>query len=388
MMEKRFLLPCSLFVAGCLSLGAEEQNQMGNNCCPPKPCCTSVCCPEIIEDCCACDVCPPMNQVTPNAGPCVKNGSNLYAVVAFTYWTAHEDNLVIGNIKEPFTTAGTITSQTEQLQPNWKGRPGFKVGVGYDFCHDGWDAFLNYTWFRSNNNSVSETPSNGQIIDDDYWLVNGGLFPQVGFVTPFQNASAKWTMHLNVIDFELGRNFYISRRIQLRPHFGLKGMWYKQDFDLEFRSIPGGVSTFNNSMTAKMKNWGVGARAGLDTAWHFCRDFSFIGEIAVTALWEHFKTTRVDETFSIVSSATAGPAGTLTSLVNYKNHYYTLKPVVEWMVGLRWEMWTCCDEYHFAFDAGWEAQHWFSQNKFIRGLATDTANGDLAFYGSYFKSPF
>ena len=262
------------------------------------------------------------------------------------------------------------------------------MGIGYDFCHDGWDAFLNYTWFRSNNNNRSVSPNNA-IIDDNYWNVNASLWNGADIPTPFyQSASAKWNLHLNVFDLELGRNFYISRRIQLRPHFGLKGMWYKQDYDLTFMFNSSGIPVWNNSMSAQMKNWGIGARAGLDSAWHFCRDWSIIGEIAVTAIWEHFKAKRVDELVALSSLAPGGPAGTVTSLVNLENSYYTLKPIVEWMLGFRWERWFSCDEYHFAMDLGWEAQHWFSQNKFIRTLSVDSANGDLVFMGLTFRARF
>ena len=102
-MKKQFLISSSLLM-GSLALHAEVPTNQNTNC-PPKPCCEAVCCPEIVEDCCFCDVCPPCNQVTPNAGPCVKNSADLYIVGAFTYWTAHEDNLVMGNIKSAFTSA-------------------------------------------------------------------------------------------------------------------------------------------------------------------------------------------------------------------------------------------------------------------------------------------
>lgn len=384
-MKQRFLIPGSLLMLGSLSLVADQQVDQNGNCCP-KPCCVATCCPEIVEDCCFCDVCPPCTQITPNAGPCVKNGADLYIVGAFTYWTAHEDNLVMANVSSPFTTAGTVISQTEQPQPNWRGAPGFKIGIGYDFCHDGWDAFLNYTWFRSNDNKKSVSPTNLNVFDN-YWGVNAFLFAE-NIPPMYNSASAKWNLHLNVFDLELGRNFYISRRIQLRPHFGLKGMWYHQDYHLQFQFIPGGIPTFNNTMIAKMKNWGIGARAGLDTSWHFCRDMSVIGEIAVTALWEHFNATRVDEAIALTAFAATGTPGTFSSLVNLQNSYYTLKPVVEWMLGFRWEMWLGCDEYHLAFDLGWEAQHWFSQNKFIRISGDDTANGDLSLMGLTFRARF
>jgi hypothetical protein len=357
--------------------------------CPPP--CVPVCCPPIVEDCCAFSRCPPTTQVTPNAGPRVRDGYDFVVEAAFTYWTAHQDGLAYAFVQDvpPTRTAfiGTQVPSTKVQLPSFQWRPGFKVGIGFAPCFDGWDVFLDYTWFRSNNNKSSVAVVNplGPDVEDAYWLVNAPLIRTVVRGTDtfnlYEQAHAKWGVQLNIFDLELGRNFYISRRVTLRPYTGLKGMWGRQRYNVVFGNTNSTIGfTGSTTMNNRFKNWGIGIRSGMDTAWHFAEEFSLLGEFAFTALWEQFKVTRVDQTLTDAPFA-SHPAGTITTGVNHKMTYYNLKPVIEMFLGFRWETWTCRESFHFAIDAGWEQQIWFAQNQFLRIEALDSDHGDLGIQG-------
>ncbi|MES2273438.1 MAG: Lpg1974 family pore-forming outer membrane protein [Chlamydiota bacterium] len=399
-MKAKYLLTSSIVL-----LGLAMPVFANDPCCPKpqKPCpppCVPVCCPAIVEDCCTFSRCPPTNQVTPNAGPRVKGGYDFFIEGAFTYWTAHEDGLAYAFVQDgPLGTTfvGSQVPSTQVQLPSFDWRPGFKLGIGMSPCYDGWDVFLDYTWFRSNSNrsSVTVDPALTADVEDAYWLVNAplirGILDEVDVAAPFvdtntfnfyEQANAKWGVQLNVFDLELGRNAYVSRRITLRPYVGLKGMWGHQRYTVAFSDPLNPDSAFSGSTTMnnKIKNWGIGIRPGIDTAWHLGESFSLLGEFAFTALWEQFKVTRVDQTVIDVAIGPL-PAGTVTTGVNHTMSYYNLKPVVELFLGFRWETWTCKESFHFAIDAGWEQQIWFGQNQFLRIEALDSDHGDLGIQG-------
>ncbi|HSX04073.1 MAG TPA: Lpg1974 family pore-forming outer membrane protein [Rhabdochlamydiaceae bacterium] len=358
-----------------------------------------VCCPEICEDCCYCDVCPPTDMITPLAGPCVMNGMGVYLTADFIYWTARERETAIAattGFANSFQIGIPSTPKGKVVRFDQSYKPGFKVGLGLDFCHDGWDLFAEYTWYRLGtsksvsaptlpNTQLSSVATTGLTLWDAYWGLNGNnnvigqntSFDLVGGVVLFLpqaivygNASGKWRLHFNVVDLELGRNFYISRRLMLRPHFGLKGTWQKQNLSI---ALTNGISNFSSNLTflpehdrfmnQKLTEWGVGPRAGLDSAWHFSREFSLLGNIAVTGLYEHFSVDRFDYSLFPPSSPFAGLSN---SFVNLESKFGTFQAVIEWMLGVRWEKWFLCDQYHFSLDAGWEEQIWFGQNQFLR----------------------
>ncbi|HSX04513.1 MAG TPA: Lpg1974 family pore-forming outer membrane protein [Rhabdochlamydiaceae bacterium] len=366
-------------------------------CCPaPKPCCPPR--PDCIPPKCAQIMGGPKGEILPNAGPCIACGADLYFTADFIYWTVREEHLgyalTLGN-QTAATASAPAHGKISQL--DFKMKPGFKVGVGMLFDHDGWDVFAEYTWIRARNitGSVTNTPGTTYIIDTLLWEVTGAettvTTAGVGGIT---SVSGAWQLHyFNVIDLELGRNFYVSRYLMLRPHFGFKGTWQKQFFDVTVNGLANGTTagsfTTGNSITSTMKQeqfyWGFGIRAGLDAAFHFSRSFSTFGEIAVAGLYGQFEENRLGREFN--NSTGAFIAVPPFSPVSITDNFHTIKPVMEWQVGLRWEMYTCDWDFHFAFEAAWEEQYWLGQNQFINYL-TETRGGDLSFQGLTLKFRF
>lgn len=354
----KHLIPGSLLLLlSSLSLGAVEiadmQSSSNDPCCPkPLPCCPPR--PDCIPPKCAQLVNGPKGEITPNAGPCVACGTDFYLTADFIYWSVREDN-----VQFAFSSGTDLVAplQGRSYFPNFKMQPGFKVGAGILFDHDGWDVFAEYTWIRSRNNTGTATPSPGIVIDTASGL---GEFP-----IAISSITGEWELHyFNVIDLEMGRNFYISRYLKLRPHFGFKGTWQKQFFNITLNETDEDVGPITATQNANQFFWGFGIRAGLDAAFHFSRSFSAFGEIAAAGLYGQFEDSIVDlATIDATGVAIASGA----SPFNFQNNFHTIKPVFEWMLGLRWETYTCDKQFHFSLEAGWEAQYWLGQNQFTAG---------------------
>lgn len=350
------------------------------NCCPPiKPCCPPR--PDCIPPRCAQLVGGPKGEILPNAGPCVACGADIYITADFIYWKVREDHL--GYVSSTGNQLVAAPGKGKVAQPDFKMRPGFKVGIGMGYDHDGWDTFLQYTWMRSKNNTGSISSTASTTLLDNLWGITGEIEPTGDAVGALTSATVSWELHyFNVLDLELGRNFYVSRYLMLRPHFGFKGTWQKQFLNSAVNT--GTTTSFTSQMAQKQFYWGFGIRAGLDAAWHFSRSFSLVGDIAVSGLYGQFEIDRTSTTFN-------NTAGTFVATdVNpfaLSNNFHTIKPVVEWFIGLRWETYTCDNEYHFALEAGWEEQFWGQQNQFIDSVV-EGKNGDLNFQGLTVKARF
>ena len=341
--------------------------------CPPKPCCTPVVCPAMPDDCCERNICTPTGMITPRVDRITGNAMDWMVSADYTYWTAREDNMEYALQNTAQGTGATEgAGEGRVYRPGNKYASGFKVGLGTDFCHDGWDVFAQYTWFKStnNNNSAGDSDDNtAGPFTDAYWFAD--IINNTGPVATYLGASSQWRVNMNVVDLDMGRNFYVSPRLMLKPFYGLKGAWNKQHMNVNFSTATSVVSTTNH-----IKNWGIGIRGGMNTSWHFSRSFSMIGDMAFTALWEEFKVKRFDSTTSTATGIVTD------SNVDLKENQYGVKPVIEWMLGLKWETGLCCDAYHLAISAAWEEQVWFGQNKFLRvpGNAVGTG-GDLSLQG-------
>jgi len=381
----------ALLVLGNATLAFADANTMnkgncGTKCAPKSSCETNTCpaekcpqptyceqkcksclvCPPPCE-CCKCNICPPTKEVNPAAGPCVIDScsmcedGNMYATVDFTWWTARQDSMEYAQTALATPAATNPAGSIYDVNGTW--RPGFKVGLGAQFCSYGWDIFLQYTYFRMNNDNSTSVPASGLTLYDAYWFVN-----QAHGATPSYNSvNAHWELQNNVFDFEIGRNFWVSPQLAIRPMIGAKGFWGKQNFDLTFN---GNTASTSTAMDNHMKNWGVGIRTGLDTTWHMGMGFSLMGDFALTGLWEQFQLSRFD-----VSRAGL-------SAINQSYSYYNVAPVVEWMFGLAYDWWSCEGTFHLGFHVAYEEQVWFNQNHFIResGVAGATG-GNLSYSG-------
>ncbi|MCB1117245.1 MAG: hypothetical protein KDK50_01545 [Chlamydiia bacterium] len=332
---------------------------------PPEPKCAPRCdtppAGMIMDDCqnMGCKV------ITPNAGPRVCMGADVFVTADFILWTYRQEGMEFAMTG----STGTVTSQGRVFEPSFGLEPGFKVGLGLNLGHDGWDVFAEYTWLTTN--ATRKVRDNNTMTN----LWNGGSQAQV--------LTGSWDSDFNVIDLELGRNFFVSQYLTLRPHYGLKGSWQSQDFKVisDVNNILTGNLLSRRTMKQGFDYWGIGIRTGMDTAWHFTKCWSIYGNFALSALWSGFDIDRKDETFNNTNGVT-------TQNVNTENDFKTVLPVLEIALGLRWEMWFSNDDYHFGIDAGWEEQVWWGMNRYIVLSQPQRDNGDLTFQGLTLKFRF
>lgn len=310
--------------------------------------------------------------ITPQADPVTTNCCDFFVTGEFIWWRAQEDNLNFA-FSGVSPTSGVSASRGTVYHPKFKYEPGFKVGVGLKFRHDGWDLYANYTWLRSNNQKKHFSTGTGSNAVLNTFEPFAG--PAVGVTAPFvSSAHANWNMHFNVLDGELGRNFYISRYLTLRPHFGLKFAWIQQHLNVNYS-----VSTDEPDFVLlggsgrdkyKVHDFGVGIRTGLDTSWYFVRHWSIFGDFAFSALINNFKSDRKD-TFS----STFVPENTNFNAKVHNDHAVT--GVLELGLGLRFDTTFHDDDLLFFLQAGWEEQIWFDYNRFFFAEGVPPSNMTL-----------
>ncbi|MEX0961802.1 MAG: Lpg1974 family pore-forming outer membrane protein [Simkaniaceae bacterium] len=330
----------------------------------------------------------PCNRgITFEAGPQVVCGWNLYITGDFLYWTAKEDGIAYATTgSAPQNATVSVPEEGSIRHPNESWDPGFKVGMGYNFPFDGWDIYAQYTNFNTHNSrSYSSNPQNPNNQLANIWGIGGSGIGNSTNLPPNQainSASSKWNLDFDLIDLEIARNYYVGRCLAIRPHFGLRGSWQDQYYDVIYLTPPiGGPGVLNQwTMTQKMDYWGIGLRSGLDSSWKLFRYFSFFVNGAVSVLLSHFEVHRTDN--QIAFDANDLPVSNL-DLLRTRNSYYSLKGVFDFFIGLRFEKWTENERFYFKLDAGWEEQLWISQSNFFR--LEENAHGDLGLHGLVIK---
>lgn len=264
-------------------------------------------------------------------------------------------------------TVGDSLSKGNIKTPDFDFAPGFKLGLGLNFLHDGWDLYGNYTWLAPQSETTSVIGQQGVGLIGNF---NPNTGPYDGFGPPaLTSANSKWKQNFNVLDVELGRNFFISRFITLRPFFGLKFDWIKEEFHDQLFS---NTTNFQSIDLKRLERaFGVGIRAGLDTVWHFTKNWGLYGDFAATALWSDFHTTILENAFN---------SSGLAEGINSYEKIQQVTPVFEASLGLIYMLWFNQNRTMFFAKAGWEEQVWVHYNQITPSIFNVKA-GNLSLHG-------
>jgi hypothetical protein len=329
--------------------------------------------------------------VLTSSRPCEDIG--LYIFADALYWHADVTNAEWAFVSPTSAAApAPATGANQELAFKWNW--GFRVGLGYEFDHDQWDTDIYYTWFRNNSTGSGK----GSSSSTGFTVAAGGAASSLntdstvptGLVT---SGSASAKLDFNVLDWELGRAFYVSNAISLRPHVGVKGSWIKLTESESFAGS-GAIATYSSSDS--MKSWAVGPSAGINSNWYFgcantmpnnddrrgesrerrneVRDrpsFSLFGDVSGAMMYGHFSNSH-SETGATAAGVAAG--GFSASGLNRN----LMVPVFTGVLGLAWDMCFDCDKMHLGIRAGYELQYWFRQNQRFSNFNTGDPGQSLA----------
>ena len=233
--------------------------------------------------------------ITPPVGPYAQNGCNVFITGEFLWWKGMQEGLryaTSGVLIQPGTSLNG-SGKSHSVHYPWK--PGFRVGVGFYPNHDGWDIYARYTWFHSHSTDQAREAS-GNMLPLTV-TIPGFTYVSVNGVT---SARSQWDLHYNVIDLELGRNFFVSRYLKTRLFFGLRGTWTYQDWNTRFTSnqitfgsgnpLPGTITTNQDQ-----DSWGIGMRMGLNGTWTFYKGFSIVSDASFSGIWVDYDVKRRDQ---------------------------------------------------------------------------------------------
>ncbi|MBS0653665.1 MAG: hypothetical protein JSR39_09125 [Verrucomicrobia bacterium] len=273
---------------------------------------------------------------TASASPLI-HGHDVFVSADFLYWNLQEGGTDYAYSSPNSATIFPLKGKRKHLEFDWD--PGFRVGIGGVFAHDRWDALLNFTWFQTSNSDSAEAD------DDDRLFSLLASYP-----SGLKNAKLSWKVHFYALDFELGRNYFVSRYLSLRPFFGLKAAVIDQHRHTRYTDRM--LSDVHIRTRGKCDFWGIGPWTGINGNWHFWRNFSFFGRVAGAIMWGDFD---VHEKQTVTNQPV---------WFDYDIDKDRIVPMVQFQLGFCWETNLSHDRYHLAFNLSYENQYWWQQNQF------------------------
>ena len=303
----------------------------------------------------------PKGQITPTVSPRIHPGFGIVVDTSFIWWKAYVSESDYGQLE------GRV------LSPNFSYEPGFKVGLGMDLYHDSWDVYAQYTWLHEPNLSqanTSITPGSSNYTPS----YTQSSSQQTLSALSITSARSIRSSQFNILDADMGRNFYISKRLTLRPAIGIKGASIFEENTVTY--VANEISQ-TASTQWKQNLSGLGLKGSLDTLWHITESFGFYGNMALSTLYS-----TLHNTYS--NNYKSGSGVSKDSL--YKNTGLIV-PVLELAVGLSYKIWFKENRYEFHMSGGWNQQVWIGYNQNLV-TGTTSAGGSLSLQGMTLTAGF
>lgn len=306
------------------------------------------------------------------------NCTNIDVFAGLLIWSAKESGSE--NWAEVITSSGsTLNCDIRDVDFGWNA--GFRVGLGYGMRYDAWDTQFYYTWFRTRGKDhVSSTP--GTVFSPfigNFYIDNPNGAGISGIA--YESAGVHWTIHFNIFDWELGRNFWVSHALSLRPFVGIKGGWIDQAIHTKWENSNRSGAEFFHIGRENLKNnfWGVGPSGGLNTKWDLIvkenNSFNLFGDFSGSIMWGHwsfgdvFKNDIQQEVVIKLSDINSGAT------------------MLRAFMGFGWDANFSCDRFHFSTRLGYEMQFWFDQLQFY-SFDTGRLNNELTLQGGTLEFRF
>lgn len=290
----------------------------------------------------------------------------------FLTWYASQE--VASIYADVVTRFGVIPGSWEAPGFNFKWDYGFRIGTGFNLTHDQWDTSVSWTWFRTMEKRTLPFNPNKTIGAEFFAAFLSFALEGDDLLDLAQSMSVRWGLLFNVFDLELGRAYWISRHLSMRPFLGLKGGLIHQSIDASYDNLSIHSVATSNKGKEQLKNnfWGIGPLGGVHTKWRVrdfgCHFFDLFGDFAASGLWGNWACS--DFYRSTV------PA---TSSVNMKNSSLGAL-MLRGFMGIGWDADFRSKRSHFAAKLGYEMQIWFNQLR-IATFQLQRLHNDLTLQG-------
>ena len=298
----------------------------------------------------------------------------VYFTGSFTYWQASQDNMELGFVSDSSDPDYAMKGSFVNMDFDYK--PGFQVGAGVSFLPDNWDLYAEYTWFRGTNHKKKDLQV-GNFLET--------LFPTwqaASFTAPqYYEGSESWTLHMDLADLRLGRDFFVGKCLTFHPFIGLRAPFIRQQVAVTYSELTTApsVDTYLDQMS---HSWGVGPSLGTSLDWLLGKGFKLYGKGDVDVVYTEYTTLSFKQ-----KSVESGEIIDYTGLSYLQKNLNTVRSHIDLALGFEWGTYIAKKGAHISLAADYGFQVFFNQNMFrtfIDSLTlakSTSSNGNLYIQG-------
>lgn len=303
-----------------------------------------------------------LSPAKPITGPSNYWSGNWFVETEFLLLQTRESGLGFG--VERFRPKGHQDTRKSKIKENklhfdWNG--GLRVGFGYSFPCDGWDMSASWTYIAGKGNGKVSRDLSEEHHHDECLCNNKHtrIFP-AWMAVPFavDSNKARWKTNINLVDIEMGREFFVSKFVTLRPFTGVRLAQIDQKYDLRAKvDRDSQFVSFKAETSMQCKYQGAGLRGGLDSEWGLGYGWSLYGNAALSALYGSFGIHwdyELDHVFH----------PDRTEQITKSDRDGAFVAMLDSSAGFRWKQFFNNDHLALTLQIGWDYYIFFNQNRF------------------------
>ncbi|MBS0615723.1 MAG: hypothetical protein JSR58_04130 [Verrucomicrobia bacterium] len=252
------------------------------------------------------------------------------------------------NSASPIVNFQTNKIDAKFFRPSPRWTTGGRVGFGGNTGFDGWEFIGYYTYYH--NETEKHVSSDQQHIN-----------------VAWGRGEAEYNLTYQVGDIEIGKIFYSSPKVTLRPLCGIRGAWIDQSNRATFK---GDAVTFTDNTGATfftdqplkinldLDVRAIGPRIGLNSNWGSYRGLSILANVSASLLYGKGHT-KIKVKVDSASQDSGGNISDSTTDVNVRDHFWELFPNLQLMLGVTWGYAFNHGKNMFRMSASWESNFWW-----------------------------
>lgn len=290
-------------------------------------------------------------------------GRGIYLTADLLFWHPKVDKTSFAYTNNNPGVTAPIKGSNKSISFGWD--MGFRFGAGYNISHDDWDIYLTYTQFEAANTNATHAAGLSTVIP-----LKGSFITSDGV----EKAKADFAFDYYSFDLSLGKYYFISSSLALRPFFGLKNAWV----DLAQRTTYSGGEALGNNME-KIKDssnfWGAGALMGFNSLWFLSKHIHLFSNFSNTFLYGLFDVEHREK-------LTPNPM----NKIKIKDGFHRFVPMVEFSSGVAFRTYLNRKKNHIEVKLGYQGQFMWDINQMMEvyeynAMRYSSQNGDASLHG-------
>lgn len=252
------------------------------------------------------------------------------------------------NKANPISTV--FVDRLEYLDFDW--RFAYRFTLGYQLDSPDFDLWSTFTRFTTDQETSVEVPEGP----------NARLFANqnVAQNVDYQRATQSCDFQYNVLDINLGRNFFLRKTFSMHPFIGVRGA------KIDERTNTSWTGSVTSDFHYKSSNdvWGVGILGGTEARWHFDSNWSLFGSFLGSLLYGWYDVDTTIRQNYPVEVANLSLDSDLRQLI----------PNMTLDVGASWEYVPCQKRVRYSVSLAYEFQYWWAYNQTLHTKYTTTTD--------------